>query len=387
MSALKNYLEALQPGIDIVADAAGLSESALVQLGAPDAVARDLAGLSEVYFGDTAFTRRQREAVAGARLVRHSLPALLVIEKYASRARSQRDAWALRHELCHTDADVRALARLAARKLRELNPPLPPREGVRLTRRRTGPWTLSLTGNSADVADIHAAIRTETIAAAEAKLQEELASLSTPQDTAPADNPQTQPQPAAPSTPVEPTFAAAARLVLGQSSAAQTVIRTNVIIKLNELVQIAEGDGDDIELRMTNGARITGAQLVGRALEDHGFVTLVHPVKGPVNLYRTKRLATWKQRMMAWAESPVCPWYECNCPAEEAQVHHIVPWSQGGETNSKNLVVACPYHNGVNDDEYREDGIGKPKRGKLARIDGRIAWLPPWAGPPIFADD
>lgn len=49
-------------------------------------------------------------------------------------------------------------------------------------------------------------------------------------------------------------------------------------------------------------------------------------------------------------------------------------------TNSliSNLTIACPYHNGVNDD----DPHAPPVRGRLHRHRGRIEWLPPWASPP-----
>ena len=43
-----------------------------------------------------------------------------------------------------------------------------------------------------------------------------------------------------------------------------------------------------------------------------------------------------------------------------------------------NLTIACPYHNGVNDD----DPHAPPVRGRLHRHRGRIEWLPPWASPP-----
>ena len=94
-----------------------------------------------------------------------------------------------------------------------------------------------------------------------------------------------------------------------------------------------------------------------------------------MNLYRTERLASPKQRTMAAAENPTCPWPQCNYPADECQVHHLTAWRHGGETNPENLTIACPYHNGVNDD----DPNAPPVRGRLARVNGTIRWLPPWA--------
>ncbi|MDU7512557.1 MAG: HNH endonuclease signature motif containing protein, partial [Corynebacterium sp.] len=104
-------------------------------------------------------------------------------------------------------------------------------------------------------------------------------------------------------------------------------------------------------------------------------ITLVHPYEGAVNLYRTERMASEKQRLMAAAENPVCPWPACNYPADKCQVHHLQAWRHGGETNMSNLATCCPYHNGVNDD----DPNAPPVRGRLVRRRGRVVWQPPWA--------
>ncbi|WP_235923136.1 hypothetical protein [Corynebacterium lizhenjunii] len=87
--------------------------------------------------------------------------------------------------------------------------------------------------------------------------------------------------------------------------AARPQVRTNVIIRLEDLDKIIHGHGEEITVELTNGARMTGAQLVARKLAEIGLITLVHPFTGPVNLY-TARSASYKQRLMAWAEHPTC---------------------------------------------------------------------------------
>ena len=99
-----------------------------------------------------------------------------------------------------------------------------------------------------------------------------------------------------------------------------------------------------------------------------------------MNLYRTERMATWKQRMLAAAEHPVCAWPGCNTPADDAQVHHLTAWSAGGPTNQENLVTLCAHHNAVNQD----DPFRPTERGRMVRIDGRVAWIPPWSNTPRF---
>lgn len=326
MTRLQDYARQLTSPMELLGEVSGARETDLRRLGLPRQEARSLLALADVYFGPTPFTRRQRSC----RATKHCLATLKIIEKYVSRTKSKRDAWALRAELCATDQDVEQLART---RLKEMYPPRQPEKGVRMTRRKGGPSTLSITGDSDFIADLHASISEEK----------------------PLDS-------------VENIF-------FRGGATARPAATTNIVIQLDELDEILSGGGEEITLRLTNGAEISGAQLVEKRLAECGLVTLVHPYEGAVNLYRTSRHASDKQRLMAGAENPTCPWAECNYPADKCQIHHLQAWKHGGETNMANLSVACPYHNGVNDD----DPHAPPVRGRLERRRGRIVWVPPWA--------
>ncbi|WP_234461357.1 hypothetical protein [Corynebacterium macginleyi] len=139
MNALDRYLSALGRGMDIIAAAQGLSERDMVQRGASDVAARELVHLCDVYFGRCAFRAKQR----AARSTTHPLDVLTLIEKFAVRASTQRDAWAIRSELCKFRGSASALRNRARALLRELNPPRTPKKGVRITRRPRGPWVAS----------------------------------------------------------------------------------------------------------------------------------------------------------------------------------------------------------------------------------------------------
>ena len=121
---------------------------------------------------------------------------------------------------------------------------------------------MTITGKSADIADMHAALDKD----------------------APLDS--------------------VRKIFQGTAAASPATVTTNVVLRLDELDRVVDTAGDDITLQLTNGARMTGADLVRRAFTARGYVTLIHPVKGPVNLYRTERLASPKQRTMAAAETP-----------------------------------------------------------------------------------
>ncbi|MCG7449204.1 HNH endonuclease [Corynebacterium kefirresidentii] len=331
MNALDTYLAAMAPGMDIVLGCAGMSEDDLCARGAAEKTARELALLKEAYCGTTKFTGKRRRAIEGAQHNGHSIVALSIIEKYARKMPTLFDAWVLREQLCTTKATAGALEKLAQSKVPKKKRTVKP--GVRIIRRKDAPWTLAIDGSSSFIADLHAAVENQN---------------KKPLDV------------------VEDTF-------FGDDSAQRSTVVTNVIVRLEDYVRIVNGDGEEITLQMTNGATLSGAQYLRRTLKEHGLITLVSPYEGAVNLYRTERFANAKQRLMAGAENPVCPWPRCAKPADECQIHHLDPWLQGGLTNIANLSTACAYHNGANDD----DPNAPPLRGRLSRTNGQIRWQPP----------
>ena len=83
-------------------------------------------------------------------------------------------------------------------------------------------------------------------------------------------------------------------------------------------VAILADSGDDVLLGLTDGTTITGAEYVA-ALMGEMFpseVALVHPEAGPVNLYRTQRVANSKQRDLARIAAPMCPVPGCRVSAD-----------------------------------------------------------------------
>ena len=259
MNALHTFLTGLAAGMDIIADCHGLTQRALIEAGCPDTTATRLLALADTYFGPTAFSRLQRESIAAARANGHSLTALLAIERYATRLKNKRQAWALRRELCGMKGDASDVEKRGRKRVREIKGPPQRTPGVKLYRRADGPWTMTITGKSADIADMHAALDKD----------------------APLDS--------------------VRKIFQGKAAASGAPVTTNVVLRLDELDRVVDTAGDDITLQLTNGARMTGADLVHRAFTAHGYVTLIHPVKGPVNLYRSERLASPKQRTMAAA--------------------------------------------------------------------------------------
>lgn len=328
---LGGYIQALARGLDVVEQCAGVTRAQLVEMGARPDFAEKLLGLHAVYFGDTMFRSRQRKA----RRTGHDVFTLLDIERYCSKLKA-RKAWELRQLLAATPREK--IPMVAKAKLKEWRPPKDPAPGVRVTRRAGRNHTLSITDSSLNISKLLAVLKT-----------------------------------------TDKDLLTAAHTVFRGGGGSGQKLQSNVIVRLDELDRIVDGDGEEIELHLTNGATMTGAEFVREKLADVGLITLVHPHHGPVNLYMASRFANLKQRLALSAEHPTCAWPGCNAPADDSQIHHLTRFQDGGPTNMANMVPLCAYHNAVNDDDPE-----KPTgRGHLDRIDGRVHYLPPWAGPPI----
>ena len=337
MGDIDTYIRLRNSGIALVEHIPGTPEK-LRALGADPADATELAGLHQVYFGPTRYTGKQRKARASALNQRHSLSTLTLIETYVSKVKKTLDAWNLRTRLAATPAH--RIPTVAGRRLKELRSKRHAKPGVRITYRSEGPNTLSITDDATTIANMRAVLE------------------STNTDLLQAAN----------------------DVFFNQATGTKPSVRTQVIVTLNELDQIINGDGDEIELNLTNGGRMTGAEFLTHKFAEIGYATIVHPVEGPINTWRLERGANFNQRLTLHAEFHTCSRPGCNKPADYCHVHHLIPWQAGGYTNIKNLTFLCAYHNGINDD----DPLKPTGRGYMYRLNTGVSFIPPW-GTPITA--
>ncbi len=64
----------------------------------------------------------------------------------------------------------------------------------------------------------------------------------------------------------------------------------------------------------------------------------------PLDVGRTRRLATAAQRKALAVRDRGCVIPSCACPHAGTDAHHSIPWEHGGPTNLDNLVSLCPAH-------------------------------------------
>ena len=334
MGDIETYIRLRNSGIAMVEHIPG-SPDELRALGADASDAVELSQLHQVYFGPTRFSGKQKKARHAALQQRHSLGTLTLIESYTTKVKKTLDAWNLRIKLAATPAH--RIPHVATQRLKELRSKRIAKPGVRITYRASGPNTLSITDDATTIANMRGVLE------------------STNTDLLQAAN----------------------DIFFKEGTGSKPSVRTQVIITLNELDQIINGDGDEIELNLTNGGRMTGAEFLTHKFAEIGYATIVHPIEGPIDSFRLSRGANFKQRLTLHAEFHTCSRPGCNKPADYCQVHHLIPWQAGGYTNIKNLTFLCAYHNGINDDDpQRPTG-----RGYMYRLNTGVAFIPPWGAP------
>ena len=338
---------------------AALTRAQLDELGVRDA--RLWEQLAAKYHGPTRYRKLQAAAREAAAPL--SLDAVAVIEKHLrgllrGAAVSVEE---LRVELCGLRGTVDEIDREAAARVREHNRSVKDAAAKAYGRRALrggkntdalGMRTLTLTLPERQIAHIIA-----TLAPTAHKARKKDLSLG-----------------------YEPAMADAAyqHLTTGTPGATPPPMIPHVVMALPDYAEVLRHEGDETIFALTDGTTITGKELVEHEMATHALVGIYNPVDGGVNLYRDERCANWKQRMLLAAETILCPTPGCTTSADQCQVHHLIPWKHGGETNLANLSIACRVHNARNDD----DPHAPPRHGRLERHPGGVVRLPPDGGPP-----
>ncbi|WP_257158303.1 HNH endonuclease signature motif containing protein [Corynebacterium cystitidis] len=340
MNRFERFADAFGDTLGVLEDAQGLSRAELVDKLHDNDMAGVICKLSGVYFGTTRYKKQQQVARKAVAENKHSLGTLDVIERYVRRIpdgkKKNTNAWKLRKHLASIRGGltkIRAAARTMLAAITGTTGTKPARTQAsvsnpadRLDR------TIHLTGPEAAIAEIWETARdhatTTGLSVAESLLE------------------------------------------LFNSGGERTRYTPMVIVSLDDLATLygttattakditPDTSDKDIILSATNGARITGQEFLDLQLTEHGFFMLTSRVSGPVDLYRTDRFFSQKQRIMAKACDPVCAIPGCGQPAERCEPNHNIAWSAGGNTNVSNVSMLCRYHNGKVDDNRSEKRFG-----------------------------
>ncbi|AMJ45325.1 HNH endonuclease signature motif containing protein [Corynebacterium stationis] len=349
MDKYEEFMALTSQAIGILKDISKRSPYDMASDGMARKTAKSFTTLANVLFGPTDSPRLQRESVALAEERGLSLEYLEMVEKHARKLKKRGAAWRLRAELIAFEGTFEEVEAYAKKRVMEEGGDKPKQRGVRLGRVVDGLRTISITDTQRRITDLEktpdAAIKDDDQLRSEALL--------------------------------EPFW----DLVEGTGTGLiKPEYRTVIAIGLDDFAKVSCGKGEEVIVALSDGTTMTGAEFINAAmagsLGDKLYVGLFHPTAGPVNLYEA-RFASDKLRTLAMAENLVCPWPDCNVPADRCQVHHIDAHKHGGHTKPSNLTMLCKYHNGVNDDDgprkkRKRPSPGKPKRGRMRRHRGKV---------------
>ncbi|WP_050348347.1 HNH endonuclease signature motif containing protein [Arsenicicoccus sp. oral taxon 190] len=86
----------------------------------------------------------------------------------------------------------------------------------------------------------------------------------------------------------------------------------------------------------------------------------------PLDVGRSTRLATLRQRRALQVRDQGCSFPRCSAPASWTQAHHIVHWADGGPTDVANLALLCTQHHRF----VHHQGI----TGRVSSDGSRVVW-------------
>ncbi|MBM4637549.1 DUF222 domain-containing protein [Rhodococcus hoagii] len=129
------------------------------------------------------------------------------------------------------------------------------------------------------------------------------------------------------------------------------------------------GDKDIARLPHTGPLSIASARRI--ACDCH-LTPIVMDDGVPLNLGRTSRTVSKKQRRALIARDHGCAFPGCGTPPAHCEGHHVKHWADGGPTDLDNLVLLCRYHHTLLHHSHWDVKIGADRH--------------PWFTPPSTVD-
>ncbi|WP_297666964.1 HNH endonuclease signature motif containing protein [uncultured Corynebacterium sp.] len=211
----RQVADAQRHGVELLTEAIGTPAE---QLPLEREYARSVARAAE-HFSGVAYSRYKKRALEAAQRNGHGLDVLILIAERA-RMLGIKQRYVFTEALCNTAGDYAAISRRATQLRREMQGPRVPDDGGRRIMHGTK-TTIQFTGPSHRMSEIWESARLDPLA-----------------------------------------------WLTDNRTIQRSTLTTNVVVSLDDYIQVLSGQGDEIELRATNGAVLTGAEYVARRLED-----------------------------------------------------------------------------------------------------------------------
>lgn len=123
------------------------------------------------------------------------------------------------------------------------------------------------------------------------------------------------------------------------------------------------------------GSLVKMRDAIRMASHAHHYLVLFDEQERPLQLRRTKRIASEDQRIVLIAADRGCSFPGCTRPATWSQVHHVREWADGGNTDIEDLTFGCDQHHRLVGSG--EHGWATTKAGPGHRYAGRTLWHAP----------
>lgn len=135
-----------------------------------------------------------------------------------------------------------------------------------------------------------------------------------------------------------------------------------------------------VEITAGSGVKLGLVDLLRLGMSNDMYAAVIDP-DAPVNdvplrLGRTRRAATFEQRIALQLIDRTCQHPGCGRMPDACDAHHLVAWLLGGGTDLDNLTLLCRRHHSDNDDTRAD-----PRRGHMTPrsedAHGRTGWAHP----------
>jgi hypothetical protein len=113
------------------------------------------------------------------------------------------------------------------------------------------------------------------------------------------------------------------------------------ILARTTLAELESGTGIAIT---SQGTQLSISKLLQMAGDAHILTAVCSVTGGIISYGRKRRLASKGQRLALAARDGGCCFPGCDRPAAWAEVHHIIAWLIGGDTDLANMCLLCRYH-------------------------------------------
>jgi hypothetical protein len=115
-----------------------------------------------------------------------------------------------------------------------------------------------------------------------------------------------------------------------------------VVIPYDQLLDRTVGRG-----LLTDGTSVTPSELRRLACSADIIPVVLDGGSKIIDVGRTHRLAPPPLRLAVGLRDGGCAFPGCSVPIWHCDVHHIIPWQEGGPTNLANVVALCRTHHGL----------------------------------------